>query len=116
MAADGAGRGAGRIEQHGIERTGLPLRRVGDDGFGVRQAGQVLAQPLEAALGAIDRGDLGAGSASCAVLPPGAAQRSATGAAATSPRSRAGQRRGGVLHPPGALGDSPASCGTGPDR
>ena len=42
-------------------------------------------------------------AASCAVLPPGAAQRSATVRPATSPRSRDGQCGGGVLHPPRAV-------------
>ena len=42
-------------------------------------------------------------AASSAVLPPGAAQRSATLFPRTSPRSFAGQRGRGVLHPPGAL-------------
>ena len=45
-------------------------------------------------------------STSCAVLPPGAAQRSATrlaGDVAEQPRR---QRRGGVLHPPFAFGET----------
>src|SRR3954447_4992977 len=49
VAADGARRSAGRIQQDGVKRLGLPLRDVGGYGFrGQMQAGQVLSQPFEA--------------------------------------------------------------------
>ena len=62
MAADGAGRGAGRIEQHGVERPRLPLRHVGGDGVGGEpEAGEVLRSRSEPGRRAVDRGHLGAG-------------------------------------------------------
>ena len=44
--------------------------------------------------------------ASCAVLPPGAAHRSATALPRTSPKQARRQRGGGVLHPPGAFAET----------
>ena len=96
MAADGAGRRAGRIEQHRVERAGAPLRDVGGDG--VRREPQACefcrsrsSRPGERST-AITRAPA---AASCAVLPPGAAQRSATvgrrrrrAAAPAAPRRR----------------------------
>ena len=106
MAADGAGRGAGRIEQHGVERLGRSIRRrrrrrarlraTTGSGFPAAAASRAGARST-----AVTRAPA---AASCAVLPPGAAQRSAT----RSPRDVAEQprrqRRRRVLHPPGALG------------
>ena len=43
---------------------------------------------------------------SCAVLPPGAAHRSATRRPATSPSKPRRQRRRGILHPPRAFGEA----------
>ena len=49
-------------------------------------------------------GDRSAARASAAVLPPGAAHRSATDLPATSPAMPGDQGGGRVLHPPGPLG------------
>ena len=92
VAADGAGRRAGRIEQDGVERLGLPLRHVGGDGFGRRDAGgpgsaaAVRAGPVRGRPRRPGRRRRRVGR-SCR---PGAAQRSATARPRTSPRSFAG--------------------------
>ena len=92
MAADGAGRRAGRIEQHRVERARLPLRDVGRDGLGRRaRGGRDSAAAARAAPAARSTAVTRApAAASCAVLPPGAAHRSATVRPRTSPSSRAG--------------------------
>ncbi len=104
MAADGAGRAARRIHQHGVERAGLPVLGGGGDG-GRRQAEpvEVLAQPAEPGRGAVDRGDRRARRRQLGGL---AARRraevggGAAGEVAEQPRR---QRRGGILDPPGAF-------------
>ncbi len=93
MAADGAGRGAGRVEQHGVERLRLrnfvasasttsasSLRRTRFSLRRARRAGERSTAVTRAPR-----------AASCAVLPPGAAHRSATRSPLTSPSSRAGR-------------------------
>ena len=105
MAADGAGRRAGRVEQHGVERLRLPFRDVGDDGFGCEpEPRQVLLQSFEPRCGAVDRGDARAGGRELRGL---AARRGAEVGdrfAAHVAEQLRRQRRGGVLHPPRAVG------------
>ena len=91
MAADRAGGRAGGVEHHHVEGAARrPGRRVGlDDLGGEREPLQVVAQALE------PRGRMSTAvtrapaAARAAVLPPGAAQRSATPRPATSPATRA---------------------------
>ena len=104
MAADGAGRGAGRVDQRRVEGRRVEGERVGDDDLGMKpqplEIGGEHFQPLGRA---VDRRDAAPAAASSALLPPGAAQRSTTrmpGARVEQPRR---QRGGGVLHPPFAL-------------
>src|SRR5262245_43598674 len=45
MSTDGSGRRAWGVKQHCVERAGLPLRCIGDDGFGCKlEARQILPQ------------------------------------------------------------------------
>ena len=67
---------------------------------------EIARQPRQPVLRSVDRGDLAPARISCAVLPPGAAQRSATRWPAMSPSSRAGKAGGGILHPPFAFGEA----------
>ena len=106
MAADRAGRGARRVEQHRLDRLlRTPGQRIGRDRLD-RQVEplQVGDQPIETAGRAVDRRHLGAGVASCAVLPPGAAQRSMTSQPGNIAEQSRRQRRRRILDPPGALG------------
>ena len=91
MAADRAGRRAGRVEQHGVERPGLPFGRVGRDRFGGerRAARDCRARRASRSAERSTAVTLRAGGASCAVLPPGAAHRSATRLAARHRRAAA---------------------------
>ena len=64
MAADGAGRGAGRIDQHAVERAVAagPFGAIGDDVVGLqRQPRKIVAQPRHPRRRTIDRGDARAG-------------------------------------------------------
>ena len=81
MAADGAGRRAGRVEEHGVECLcrapirACRLRRAAPRDRG----GEVLGEPLQAVLRDVDGGHAWRRRRrAAAVLPPGAAQRSAT--------------------------------------
>ena len=61
VAADGARRGARRVDQNGIKRLGRPFGDIRADKLGCkRQAAQIFLQPGEACRRAIDRGDAGA--------------------------------------------------------
>ena len=122
MAADRARRRAGRIEHDHVEGPPRrPGRRIGLHHLGGElQAGQVLAQAIEARGRHVDGRDLGAG-------------RGQTRGFATRRRAQIGhrlarhvagnardQRRGRVLHPPRALGVAgqvlDAAVGGEPDR
>ncbi len=93
VAADGAGRGAGRVEEDELDRSGrAPFAGVGDHDLGIElQAGEIGAQ----ALGPPGRSSTATtrppAAASCAVLPPGAAQRSMTARPAMAGSRRAGR-------------------------
>ena len=93
MAADSAGRGAGRVEQHCIEafaraRQGprRPRPCSASSPSRVRFSASSANRVFERSTATTEA----PACASCAVLPPGAAQRSATRLPATSPSSRAG--------------------------
>ena len=86
----------------------LPGQRVGGDHLGGEPgAREVLAQPRRAAArDDVERGDRGAGGGELQRLAPGRGaevERRSPGDGAEQPRR---QRRGGVLHPPGALGEA----------
>ena len=63
MPANGAGRGAGRVEQHRIEALfRRPGRGVGDDRCGVEaEPAEIFAQRTQPRLRAVDRDHRGAG-------------------------------------------------------
>ena len=62
MAADRAGRGAGRVQQHGVERRRLETQRVGDYDLGAKaQALEIGGEHLEPLGRAVDRRHVGAG-------------------------------------------------------
>ena len=117
MPADGAGGGAGRVEQHGVERLRLPLRGVGLDDLGAKAS----AAPGSPAAGA-SRGSERSTAVTCAPalrkLRGLAARRGAQigdGLAAHVAEKARRQRGGGVLHPPCAVVEAgqlaaPARC------
>ena len=73
VAADGAGGGAGGVEEDGVERLGaLPFVGVGDHDLGPEvQPGEVAGQELGPARRALDRGDVGPGHAELGGLAAG---------------------------------------------
>ena len=97
MAADGAGRGAGRIEQYRVERLGIcdsgaiPPRRRPPARPSATGGRSFLPRAPAAPASGRPRSPARRASASCAVLPPGAAHRSATRKPRTSPNRRAGR-------------------------
>ena len=105
VAADRAGGGAGRIEQHGVLRGWRsPFARIGDHDLGLEpQPREIVSQPLGALGGDLQRRDLGATDAELRGL---AAWRGAeiahlsAGDVAQKARGQGGRR---ILHPPGAL-------------
>ncbi len=115
MAADGAGRRAGRVEQHGVERAGLPLRGIGDDSLGRKlEAREILPQPRQAGRRCDRPRSHG--------RPPARAARSCRPAPrrgrrpscrATSPSRRAG-RAAAASCTHQAPSAKPGSCVTGP--
>ena len=105
MAADRAGRRAGRIEQHGVERAALPLGGVGRDDLGAAAAAARDSARTRASRGA-ER------STAVTARRPAQAARSCRRARRTGRRRLLAahvaeqprrQRGGGVLHPPGAF-------------
>ena len=109
MAADRAGRRTGRIQQDGVGRAGRAAigwrRRSRSWRSGRAASGCACSRSSRLAERSTAITSAPA-AASCAVLPPGAAQRSMTRLPPTSPSRRAGQCGRRVLHPPGALGES----------
>ena len=105
MAADGAGRGARRIEQHGIERLCVPLRDIGADQIGCeRQPREILGKPVEPRGRTVDGGDVGAGGGELRGLAAGRGAQIGDAPAAHVAEQARRQRGGGVLHPPRAFG------------
>ena len=92
MAADGAGRRARRIEQHGVERApALPFRDIGaDDLGGKRQPRQIVRQPRQPRRRAVDGGDERAGGGKLRRLAARRRAEIGDAAAGMSPRRRAG--------------------------
>ena len=118
MAADGAGRRARRIEQHGVERPGLPFGHVGRDHLGGEaQPRQIVAQRASSRFAerstAVTRAPAAQAARSCRRAPRRDRRSSCP---RTSPKQPRRQRRGGVLHPPGALVDSRAAARRGRAR
>ena len=105
VAADGAGRGARRIEQHGVEfLVRRPFGDVGADQIGVeRQPGEILRKPFEPRGGAIDRGDAGPGGGELRGLAAGRGAEIGNAPAANLAEQPRRQRRRRVLHPPRAF-------------
>ena len=104
VAADRAGRRAGRIEQHRIERPALPFGRVGGDHFGLQaEPREVLAHPRQAGRRAVDRGDPGAGERQLHGLAAGRRAEVGDLLAGDVAEQAGRERRRGVLHPPGAF-------------
>ena len=118
MAADRAGGRAGRIEQHGVERPGLPFgrRRRRPSRPPGRAARDFRAR---ASSRFAERSTAVTRAPACGKLRGLAARRGAevgdrfAGDIAEQPGR---QRGGGVLHPPGALVDSRAAARPGPAR
>ena len=115
MAADRAGRRAGRVEQH--ERRGrrrAPVAHIGRDQFGREiQARQILLDPRKAIRATSTAVTRAPRAASCAVLPPGAAHRSMHGLPGNLAEQARRQVRGEILHPPAALRDNRAGLRRG---
>ena len=106
MAADGSRRGAGCIEQHGVELLAwLPFQRIGRDSFDIElEAREILLQPGDARRGAIDRGDVTARSRKLGRLAARRGTQVANLFAADVAEQARRDRGGRVLHPPHALG------------
>src|SRR5262249_50574441 len=105
MAADGSRRRAGGIEEDGVERAWPPLHDVGRDRFGRElEASEVLPQPFESPWRAVDGDDAGAGGRELGGLATRRRAQIRDAAPAHVAEELRRQRRGGVLHPPGALG------------
>ncbi len=106
MAADGAGRRAWRVEQHGVEGFGrLPVENVGGDRLGGElQAREVGRKPLQPVGGDVDGGDVGASGSKLSGLAAGRRAEIGDAPAGDVAEQAGGQRRRHVLDPPGALG------------
>ena len=104
MPPDRAGRRAGRVDQHGVERAALPLGGIRLDDLGAElQPRQILPHALEARRRAVDGGDLRAGQRQLRGLAAGRGAEIGDGFAAHVAEQLRRQRRGGVLHPPRAV-------------
>src|SRR5262245_29584874 len=104
MSTDGPGGRAWGVKQHGVERAGLPLRRIGDDGFGCKlEARQILPQPGEAGLGAIDRNHAGSRLRELRGLAAGRRAEISDHLVAHVAQEACRQSGSGVLHPPGTV-------------
>ena len=111
VAADGAGRGAGRVDQDAVEAfaalSPLPLGGVGHHGLGFqRQPRQIVAQPRHAARRTVDRGDARAGVRELRGLAARRGAEIGDGLAGDVAEQARRQRGGGVLHPPMAFGEA----------
>ena len=105
MAADRAGRGAGRVQQHGVERRRLEAQRVGDHDLGAKaQALEIGGKHLEPLGRAIDRRHVGAGGRKLRGLSARGGAEVGDAHARTRSKQLRRQRGGGVLHPPFAVG------------
>ena len=105
MAADRAGRGAGRIEQQARDRRRrAPVARIGDHDLGGElEPREVRAQPLGAPGRDLERDHPGAGGGELRGLAAGRGAEVEHAAAGDVGQQAGGQRGGGVLHPPGAV-------------
>ena len=115
MAAEDAGRRAGRVEQDRVDRRRrLPAHHVGGDHLrGEAGARQILAKVAPDDFPRYrPRSPPSRRAASCIVLPPGAAQRSSAVRPSPGAEQPRRERGGDVLHPPVALAiaGSPATA------
>ena len=105
VAAAGAGGGAGRVEQHGIERAvRFPGQRIGRDQIGGQtNPVQVGVHPLKPLGAGVERGDLPACGGQLQRLAPRRGAKVEHAAALARAQQPGGQAGGQVLDPPGAL-------------
>ena len=107
MPPDGPGRGARRIDEHRIERVGLPVLRRRDHRLCFEvQSREIVVEPRHARFRSIDRGDIGARGGKLRGLAAGRSAQVGDRAAAQIAEQARRQRSGGVLHPPFAFGIS----------
>jgi hypothetical protein len=105
VAADGAGRGARRIEEHGVEGLLVQIEHVGLPRLhGEPKASHVVGEPLEPARRAVDGEDLRAGERELGRLAAGRGAKVGDPLARSRSQKARGQRRRRILHPPDALG------------
>ncbi len=110
VTADGAGRGAGRIDQDAVKAFGQrPAHSAASAHHSLglqRQPRQIVAQPRHARRRAVDRGDARAGLRQLRGLAAGRGAEIGDGLAGDVAEQPRRQRGGGVLHPPLALGEA----------
>ena len=108
MAADGSGRRAWRIEQHGVEfLLRIPFLDVGADQLGLeRQPREIFGKPAHSRRRAVDGGNERARGGKLRRLAAGRGAKIGDVAPANVAEETRRQRRGGVLHPPRARGET----------
>ena len=101
------------VDEHGASSSTAsngsagPLRDIGADQFGFeRQAYEIFLQALEPRRRAIDRGDMSARRGKLRGLAAGRGAQIGDAAPANIAEQTHRQRRGGVLNPPGAFGET----------
>jgi len=108
MAADGAGGAARGIEQHRVGRfLRDPARDIGGDGFGAQaKPGQIGVKSGEATGGAVHRHHPGAGRGQLGGLAARGRRQIEDPPAGKRTQQGCGQRRRGILNPPGAFAET----------
>ena len=106
MAAEYAGGGAWRIQQHRVQRLWrLPCAGIGADQLRRKaQPAHIVLQPAQARSRAFNAGDRGARSQHLRALASRRGAQVGNGFARPGRQDHGGQRRSGILHLPGALG------------
>ena len=106
VATDGAGGGAGRIEQNGIKGCGgLPACGISGHDFRLQlQPRQVFTQPARALCITLHCRDLRPRRSKLRCLAAGGCAKISDAFARARRQQAGGQGSGGVLHPEGALG------------
>lgn len=104
VAADGAGRHAGRVEKDRIEWTAVPFGRIGRHASGFeREPREIVPQAREPPGGTIDRGDMRARLRELRGLAARCRAQIGDGFSGDVAEQPRGNRGGSVLHPPRAL-------------
>ena len=104
VAADGAGRAARRVQEHGVERRRVEGERVGDhDLRSEAQAREIGGKQLEPLRRAIDRRQISPRRGQFGGFSPGRGAEVDDAHAGAGPKEPRRQRRCGVLHPPFAV-------------